>query len=201
MTDTYRCFADLLEHNREGVDFHRTCIDRGGPVLVLAPHGGRIERGTSELASAIAGDDFSLYLFEGKKSTARESKVLHITSANFDDPLCLELIQKFPKAVAIHGCEGEENLILVGGKDRELKNRLIAALKARGYPAKSGTGGLAGTEPMNICNRTRSGQGVQVEFSQGMRQKMFEDWETLQGRKTTTPVCQEIVAEIRGLFV
>jgi phage replication-related protein YjqB (UPF0714/DUF867 family) len=54
-------------------------------VAVIAPHGGGIEPGTSELATAIAGDDFSLYLFEGLKSAGNGE--LHITSTNFDEPI------------------------------------------------------------------------------------------------------------------
>ncbi|WP_261338761.1 poly-gamma-glutamate hydrolase family protein [Rhizobium leguminosarum] len=47
----------------EGVDF-RIGVTRI-PVAIVAPHRGHIEPHTSEIAAAIAGEDFSLYLFEG----------------------------------------------------------------------------------------------------------------------------------------
>jgi phage replication-related protein YjqB (UPF0714/DUF867 family) len=55
-------------------------------VAIIAPHGGKIEPGTSEIAAAIAGDDYSLYRFQGLRDRPREE--LHITSAKFDEPTC-----------------------------------------------------------------------------------------------------------------
>jgi phage replication-related protein YjqB (UPF0714/DUF867 family) len=41
---------------------------------VIAPHGGAIEPGTTEVAEAIAGDRFSFYTLEGVKT--RDNKRL-----------------------------------------------------------------------------------------------------------------------------
>src|SRR3974377_1280427 len=163
--DRFEHYADLDKQFTEGVHFSRIAADRGGPILILAPHGGGIERGTSELARSIAGEDLSLYLFEGLMPTAVQSQELHITSTNFDEPRCLTLIGKFEKALAIHGSSGKEPMIYVGGKDDDLKHALIAELSARGHPVRPGPGRLAGIFPTNICNRTRSGKGVQLELS------------------------------------
>ena len=59
MADTY---PDVQSHSRDQSqnDIEITDIDRQGPTLILAPHGGGIERGTCELARAIAGDDHNL---------------------------------------------------------------------------------------------------------------------------------------------
>jgi phage replication-related protein YjqB (UPF0714/DUF867 family) len=198
MDDTFTQFSHLENHFSEGVHFRRVICDRGGAILILAPHAGGIERGTSELARAIAGDNLSLYLFEGLMPTAKESKVLHITSTNFDEPNCLDLIGKFQKALALHGYNGKESLIYVGGRDNELKNELIAALKESGFPVRAAIRRYAGDRITNICNRTDSGKGVQLELSKGLRHTLFERWHTPKGRKTTTALFSKLVTTIRS---
>ena len=52
--DKYSNFGALSRSERRDVDY-RICIDvRAGSVAVIAPHGGNIEPGTSEVAAAIA---------------------------------------------------------------------------------------------------------------------------------------------------
>ena len=194
--DTFSHFADLDKQFTEGVDFCRTARNQGGAILILAPHGGGIERGTSELARSIAGDNLSLYLFEGLMPTARQSQALHITSTKFDEPGCLTLTSTFQKALAIHGCDGREPMLYVGGRDDDLKNALIAELSVRGHPVQPGTERFAGIFSTNICNRTSSGKGVQLELSNGLRRSLFDDWRTRKGRKTTTSLFAKLASDI-----
>ena len=199
--DRFIHFSDLEKQFTGGVHFRKTKYDRGGAILILAPHGGGVERGTSELARAIAGDNLSLYLFEGLMPTAKESQALHITSTNFDEPDCLNLIGKFQKALAIHGYNGKEPMIYVGGKDNELKDMLIAVLNAKRYPVQPAILKYAGDCSTNICNRTSSGKGVQLELSNGLRRKLFEDWRTRKTRKITTELFSSLVTIIRSVLV
>ena len=83
MTDKYKNFEELAANEQEGSDFQVRFRTRRGPMAVIAPHGGGIEPGTSELADAIANADLSFYAFEGIKKAA--NRVLHITSGRFDD--------------------------------------------------------------------------------------------------------------------
>jgi len=53
--DRYESFDELCKHAIEGRDFRIRTASRPGQVAVIAPHGGGIEPGTSELAEAIAG--------------------------------------------------------------------------------------------------------------------------------------------------
>lgn len=198
--DKFARFVDLEDNYTEGKHFRVGLIDRGGTILILAPHGGRIERGTSEIATSIAGDNLSLYLFEGWLPTARESKMLHITSTHFDEPRCIGLIGKFRTALTIHGCDVEGQVIYVGGKDNELKRALITELGEKGYPVQRGEGDYAATRSANICNRTSSGMGVQLELSRGLRRRLFADWSTRKGRKTTTALFARLVSDIRDVI-
>ncbi len=195
--DRFSSFAELEKNFKEGIDFRIKSADKGGKILILTPHGGGIERGTSELARSIAGNDLSLYIFEGLLPTARESNGLHITSTRFDEPRCLNLICKFERSVVVHGCNGKEPMIYVGGKDVDLKDTLITELSAKGFLAQLGVREYAGTHSKNICNRTSSGKGVQLEISNGLRRTLFDDWRTRKSRKVTTEIFASLVSSIR----
>jgi phage replication-related protein YjqB (UPF0714/DUF867 family) len=171
--DKYSSFSAL--RRAESADaFQIECIDRGTDLAVIAPHGGGIEPGTSPIARAIAGDDCSLYLFEGKKRSG--NGVLHITSANFDEPTGRTLVEKSERVIAVHGCEGKGHAVYLGGLDRALRDAIGTALEAGGF--KTGTHSnpnLQGLAVANICNRGRSGRGVQLEISCGLRDDLVKN--------------------------
>ena len=89
-----RCFGDLAQLYVEGVDYavHVTHREKS-EIAVVAPHGGRIEGRTSEIARLIAGDEHALYLFEGLRPTGDNFDCLHLGSHCFDEPRALDLIQ------------------------------------------------------------------------------------------------------------
>ena len=171
----YQGFADLCQYQREGVDFQVHVQSRpGSSVAVVAPHGGEIEVGTSQLARAIAGDELNLYLFEGIKA-ADNYRTLHLTSHRFDEPRCLELLSRCDHVLVIHGCRGEARQVLLGGLDAELKRRVMAALTASRVAVRTAGHFFQGTEPRNICNRGRHGLGVQIELTTALRMGVAPD--------------------------
>jgi len=135
-------------------------------VLVIAPHGGGIEIGTSELAAEIAGEEHNLYCFEGLR--AHGNRDLHVTSHRFDEPVALALAARCSIVVSIHGCKGH-GAIHVGGLDRGLARSLTAALVGADYPASTEGHPYPAIHPRNICNRGRRGAGVQLEFTADFR--------------------------------
>ena len=67
MADKYASFQELQRGERRGS--HRVLSRaRKATIAVIAPHGGKIEPGTSEIARKIAGADYSFYSFEGRRS-------------------------------------------------------------------------------------------------------------------------------------
>lgn len=170
--DKYRNFAELAAHEREDVDYRITLrIVPRARITIVAPHGGAIERGTSELACAIAGQDFNLYLFEGLKSRG-DFKSLHITSRRFDEPRCLELLSRSQLVVTIHGCKGnydEHRAIYVGGLAMQLKSNISEKLLAVGYSAYLNGHKFTAIDHDNICNRGYYNMGIQLELTAGLR--------------------------------
>ena len=167
-TDTYTSFAELDVHETHGTDYRVRMIERpDAPIVILAPHGGGIEVGTSQLAARIARRRHSLFLFEGLKPPW-QNRGLHITSHRFDHPLCVELVSRKPVTLAVHGCKGEAR-IYVGGLDAELKALLTTRLNDAGFPATSDDHPYLGLNPLNICNRGSRGRGAQIELTRDFR--------------------------------
>jgi phage replication-related protein YjqB (UPF0714/DUF867 family) len=145
-------------------------------ILRGRSHGGGTSRsassaawdGTSEIARRIAGDDFNVYLFEGIRSS-RNYAALHLTSSLFDEPECLALISECRYVVAVHGCDGKGESVLLGGLDGMLKRRIGVAIADSGLVVETSRHRYPGVHPGNICNRGKSGRGVQLEFTYALR--------------------------------
>lgn len=178
MVDRYHSFNDLAANEKLGIDYCIRVEDRGTPFVILAPHGGWIEPVTSELAAAIAGADLSFYSFEALKNGSHGD--FHITSHRFDEPRALELVGKSWAAVAIHGRQNEgSEAVWLGGRATALCSAIGAFLRDVGFAAEPNKR-LPGLHPANICNRTLSGEGAQLELPRSLRQRLASDAHLLQ---------------------
>ena len=178
MPTAFRDFAALDHATVEGVDYRRELRRTGSGVAHIAVHGGGIEAGTAEAADAVAqlnGQDY--YAFVGLRDSG--NGVLHITSTHFDEPQCVELQRSARATVSYHGCAGERPMIHLGGRDRNLKQRVSDALVDAGFAVDwNTTEDLDGSDRRNICNRNASGAGVQLELSTALRASFFPDGKT-----------------------
>lgn len=172
--DFYASFADLAKQQVRGIDYEIEVHRRpASSVAVIAPHGGRIERGTSDISRGIAGEDFNLYLFEGIKP-AGNFAALHLTSRHFDEPLCLDLIAQCSFIVAVHVCKGSGETVLMGGLDYALKALLADAFQKIGIEVEMHGHRYPATDPGNICNRGKRAKGVQLELTPRLRRNAVE---------------------------
>ena len=165
--DTYSCFAELKNHEELNKDYKISISDVGSGVTIIAPHGGKIEPGTSDIAKRIATQIFNYYCFEGIKT--EKNGRLHITSHNFDEPMAVKLISKSHVVVAIHACTGNERFVYLGGRDKMLEEVIADELESRGIIVPKGHGRFKGLNPGNICNRGENKKGVQLEITRGLR--------------------------------
>ncbi|MET9032179.1 poly-gamma-glutamate hydrolase family protein [Streptomyces mirabilis] len=160
---------------------------------VIAPHGGGIEGGTSELCLAIAGyhpadlaptpvagpvHDF--WMFEGLMSSGNGA--LHVTSTHCDDTIARSLCAGSLNALSLHGCSPEQaglesgaEAVLIGGLNQTFRQYLLEEFTAVGIRAVTASGEeeIAGISPDNICNRTLLGMGAQLEMTTALRTAMF----------------------------
>ncbi|WP_405880136.1 poly-gamma-glutamate hydrolase family protein [Streptomyces sp. NBC_01136] len=189
----------------EGVDWGRRSrrhlvddqsVTGRAPVIrttVIAPHGGGIEGGTSELCLAIAGyapsdlaptpdggpvHDF--WMFEGLMRTGNTD--LHVTSTHCDDTIARSLCAGSLNVLSLHGCSPEQAgleagaaAVLVGGLNATFRQYLTEEFTAAGIRAVTASDEeeIAGVSPDNICNRTLLGMGVQLEITTALRASMF----------------------------
>jgi phage replication-related protein YjqB (UPF0714/DUF867 family) len=173
MADRYNSFIDLAANERLDIDYRIRVLDRGSEAVILAPHGGWIEPKTSEIAEAISGTVFSFYAFESARNAPHGH--FHITSHRFDEPMALALVSRSWTAIAIHGRRDEGNdAVWLGGRDIGLSEAVGASLRDAGFMAELNER-LPGLEEGNICNRTRSGKGVQLELSLRLRHRLVSD--------------------------
>ncbi len=186
--DKYANYEELRRREREGIDY-RIIARAGDPrVAVIAIHGGLIEHGCMEIADAVAGADYSYYCFEGTKKSGNLS--LHIKSTHFDEPRGLGIVEKADAVIAVHGFSDKKDkreVVFIGGGDQALKKKIEEKLKEAGFAVEeSRLPGLKGILPENICNRGRTGRGVQLEISAPLRKKMFHYPRRGSGKRKST---------------
>lgn len=162
-------------------------------TTVIAPHGGGIEGGTSELCLAVAGyapSDLSpapaagpvhdFWMFEGLLGNGNGA--LHVTSTHCDDTIARSLCAGSLNALSLHGCSPEQaglesgaQAVLIGGLNPAFRQYLLEEFTAAGIRAVTASGEeeIAGISPDNICNRTLLGMGAQLEITTALRASMF----------------------------
>ena len=167
--DLYSNYRELAAAQTKGVDY-QIRLDRRAraDTTIVVPHGGTIERRTTEIGEAVAGSEFNFYAFEGLHDEGTYD-VLHITSHRFDEPQCLTLVQNSRRVVTIHGYGGNQEQLLIGGKDKELAQLIAHSCKETGVPTLTDSHQYPGIRSDNICNRGLTGKGVQIEFSDALR--------------------------------
>jgi len=170
---SYTNFKELSDRETEGRDYRIRVELRDPRVLIMAPHGGKIEPTTAEIAEAIAVNDYSLYRFEGLKT---DSRTLHIESHLFDEPRALQAAEKADVVVTVHGqLNQKEEFVMVGGLNESLRSEIEMQLAAASFQTRPPSEGLRGSDPMNICNRGKLRQGVQLEISRKVRDVLRQD--------------------------
>ena len=173
--DLYGCYEALARVERVGTDY-RLEVRLGAPsVLVLAIHGGPIEKYTDVIANRVAGTDFSYYALVGMRRKDNK-RHLHIKSERFREPVAMQMVARAQLIVSIHG---EENLerphVMLGGRDDQLKTEIQARLKTAGFEVEDPPRRLSGTDPCNICNCGPRGVGAQLEISMALRESLSEN--------------------------
>jgi phage replication-related protein YjqB (UPF0714/DUF867 family) len=166
----YQSYLELKKIEVEGKDYCISYREGKTGIVVMAPHAGDIEPASGELADAVAGNEHSFYAFWGLKDKNNAS--LHISSTRFDEPIGVDLAQKSKTTLTIHGSKETRKMVYVGGRDKKLKRIIQTALRGIEIPTGESSR-LQGIKPENICNRSRSGQGVQLEISAGLRQEFY----------------------------
>ena len=187
--DHYNNMTHLYANELEGVNYskewhrHRWRYKSSrqnydeNEVFIMAPHGGSIEKGTTELALATAGftsdfnrhpatsDTYDYFVFNGTNPNDQNGK-LHVTSSNYDDPAAEELVKNCIISIAFHGCTDDQPIpntgagykaCLIGGLDMAFMMLLQEQLQEAGFNALlADQEMLNGDLPDNIINKNKN---------------------------------------------
>jgi phage replication-related protein YjqB (UPF0714/DUF867 family) len=180
-------------------------------AIIMAVHGGGIEKGTSEIALATAGyhpatlipavDGHALrdfWLFEGLLPSGNGR--LHVTASHYDDPIATELVRNARRCISLHGCTDAQanEKIQIGGRDHELRDIVLEALAAARIPAEITTNPvLDGDVPDNIANKTKIRGCVQLEMGTSYRASLFGTDTRVQRKHTANRKFWRLVRALR----
>jgi phage replication-related protein YjqB (UPF0714/DUF867 family) len=180
-----RNYAEILRNGHVlGRDFRVAFGDSKIDLcLLVAPHGGGIEPGSSEIMRAVADlggwawYEFAGFLRQGNK------QALHMASTDFDEPTLKSMLPQAGFVVAFHGAsESREPLVYVGGKWKLGRETLAEAINGsfgeHGVRAEDATDAdtaarLRGLGDSSITNRGKRMEGVQLEFTRAARDLLF----------------------------
>jgi phage replication-related protein YjqB (UPF0714/DUF867 family) len=186
-------------------------------TTILAPHGGGIEPGTSELCLAVAGYHpanlpqippagvtYDYWMLEGVRD--RDNAELHVRSTGCDDGVAVSLCAGSLNALALHGFQPgppdmseDDQVVLVGGGNAILQGYLLEGLRKAEFDARDASqhGELDGDATCNIVNHTLLGMGAQLELSTPLRDAMFTQHTRPRRKHTTTQRFWTFVAACR----
>lgn len=194
--DKYQSMTQLESETVEGVDWKKDTRDNGTKVLIVAPHGGNIEQGTTEATKALAKkgnyDYFSFEAIRPKNNTE-----LHVTSTHYDDPTLNQMIKNRTATISIHGAAGTDQIIYLGGPRSTLRNELETQLKNSGFTVMVPPDYLGGQKKNNFINREDNNTGVQLELTTALRKAFFNNGDTSTKSRSNesnwTPLMQSFV--------
>ena len=175
-TDYYRSMTDLLHDTQEGKDWTKESTNRHSNVLIFAPHGGSIEKGTTELTKAIANKgNYDYYAFNGTRN--KNNSQLHVTSTNYNDPDLINRNYNKDISISVHGAGQSQgkNTVLIGGRDEKLIQLISKELSTFKFNVQRSLGHLAGIDTNNVVNYNKKGQGVQLELTPDLRKSFFSN--------------------------
>ncbi|MCR6087327.1 poly-gamma-glutamate hydrolase family protein [Staphylococcus aureus] len=188
--------TELENQTVEGVDWKKETRDNGTKVLIVAPHGGNIEQGTTEVTKALANKgDYDYFSFEAMRS--KNNSDLHVTSTHYDDATLNQMIENRTATISIHGAAGTEQIVYLGGPDSALRDEIEAQLKSRGFKVLVPPAYLGGQNDKNFINRQDGTTGVQLELTTALRKAFFNNGDTSTKNRTKennwTPLMQSFV--------
>ncbi|MFH8625059.1 poly-gamma-glutamate hydrolase family protein [Streptomyces vietnamensis] len=173
---------------------HGGQIERGTSELCLAIAG--YDPADANAAALFPTMVHDYWMFEGMRS--ENNRDLHVTSVNCDDHVARLLAASSLNTLSLHGCQytqlglpdtmvwpsqSDPKLVVVGGLNKTFREALVYELKTAGFPAldalsdewrdRYNLADFAGADPRNICNRTMTGAGAQLEITEDMRRSLF----------------------------
>lgn len=172
--DYYTSMTQLERETKEGIDWKKETRDQGNQVLIVAPHGGNIEQGTSELTKLLAQQGgYDYFSFEATRPS--NNTQLHVTSTHYDDPTLHQMVEGRSATISIHGAKGDDPIVFLGGAKSDLRDEIQSQLESRGFTVQVPPEYLGGLNENNFINKNENSTGVQLELTTSLRKALFNN--------------------------
>lgn len=172
--DYYSSMTQLKSQTQQGVDWQIKTRQGNNHTAVVAPHGGGIEPGTSQIADQIARkNNASYYTFEGLRPTNNQQ--LHVTSAHYNEPTAQAMVNQSQRTVTVHETSQTGSDVYIGGRDTTLRNNISQSLTQRGFSVAQATGNIGGQNLNNLTNQNQQQAGVQIELNKQFAHQCFNN--------------------------
>ena len=166
--------TQLERETKEGIDWKKETRDQGNQVLIVAPHGGNIEQGTSELTKLLAQQGgYDYFSFEATRPS--NNTQLHVTSTHYDDPTLHQMVEGRSATISIHGAKGDDPIVFLGGAKSDLRDEIQSQLESRGFTVQVPPEYLGGLNENNFINKNENSTGVQLELTTSLRKALFNN--------------------------
>ena len=172
--DYYTSMTQLERETKEDIDWKKETRDQGNQVLIVAPHGGNIEQGTSELTKLLAQQGgYDYFSFEATRPS--NNTQLHVTSTHYDDPTLHQMVEGRSATISIHGAKGDDPIVFLGGAKSDLRDEIQSQLEIRGFTVQVPPEYLGGLNENNFINKNENSTGVQLELTTSLRKALFNN--------------------------
>jgi phage replication-related protein YjqB (UPF0714/DUF867 family) len=171
MTSPYASFSELVFKTTKDVDYRLAVHQPSQEMALVAIHGGAVEPLTGELATAVAGDDYSRYVFEGLRPSGNDA--LRIPVTRYDEMRLRALLERSLAALSLDGVPGEQPIVHLGGSNRALKELVSQALEAAGFATGRLVTPGGAHDPARFYNWPQRG-GLHLELTQALRQSLVD---------------------------
>jgi len=166
--------TQLERETKEDIDWKKETRDQGNQVLIVAPHGGNIEQGTSELTKLLAQQGgYDYFSFEATRPS--NNTQLHVTSTHYDDPTLHQMVEGRSATISIHGAKGDDPIVFLGGAKSDLRDEIQSQLEIRGFTVQVPPEYLGGLNENNFINKNENSTGVQLELTTSLRKALFNN--------------------------
>lgn len=162
----YQSFAELVLNTVKDQDYRLDVHQPSQEMAIVAIHGGGIEPPTGELAAAIAGQEYSRYIFQALRASGNAQ--MRIPMTRYDEMRLRALLQHSQAAVALDGVPGVDQTVHLGGRNRLLREKLIESLQAAGFETGRLVAPGAAHNPARFYNWPQRG-GVLIELPLAFR--------------------------------
>ncbi|MER6605799.1 poly-gamma-glutamate hydrolase family protein [Streptomyces sp. NPDC000927] len=193
----YKSWKELTSHEKEGIDYKVETKKERSNWSHVAPHGGRMERLSLELAKTVATERRQNY--GALNVLASDPERLRINEIYYDAPWARDIVGRAQYAITYHSVvtpnKGDPDVFAyVSGLATAQRDQIIAGFKKLKIFAKVASNEGHSGEAGALVNRTKKKQGVRIELSRALREKLVVSGNINDTSKGYTKLWSDIVA-------